>query len=174
MSRQKQQSWEDASGLDSFQEREEKIMKKLILLVAILAMVGGGSGLAIAQTMEDTSPSEAPSQQTPSNDTQSPGADNNDQSALPCDANLFRLEQQELVQFGYPTPVSERARECEQLGFENPYPAPAMLGPDGVVYPYDPIEGQYLYFDPNTGLYYVLDPATGEVSTYDPASGTFL
>jgi hypothetical protein len=88
--------------------------------------------------------------------------------------DLFRLEQEELVLFGYPTPVSERARECEELGWANPYPAPALLGPDGFVYPYDPIEGRYLYFDPNTGLYYILDPVSGEVSTYDPVSGTFL
>ena len=88
--------------------------------------------------------------------------------------NLFREEQQELVQFGYPTPVSQRARDCEKLGYENPYPAPAMLGPDGLVYPYDPIEGQYLYLDPNTGLYYVLDPATGNVSAYNPSSGTYV
>jgi hypothetical protein len=79
-----------------------------------------------------------------------------------------------LVQFGYPTPVSQRARECEELGWVNPYPAPALLGPDGFVYPYDPIEGQYYYFDPNTGVYYILDPLTGEVSTYDPVSGTYL
>lgn len=140
-------------------------MKKLVLLVAILAMVLGVSGSAIAQTVENPAPSEA----TP----ESPAADNN-QSTLPCGVNLFRQEQQELVQFGYPTPVSERARACEKLDYVNPYPAPAMLGSDGFVYPYDPIEGQYLYFDPNTGLYYVLDPATGKVSTYDPVSGTYL
>ena len=88
--------------------------------------------------------------------------------------SLFREEQQELVQFGYPTPVSQRARDCEKLGYVNPYPAPAMLGSDGLVYPYDPIEGQYLYLDPNTGLYYVLDPATGNVSAYNPSSGTYV
>ncbi len=140
-------------------------MKKQVLLVAILATVLGANGLATAQTAEDPTPSEAPSQ--------SPAAEN-DQSTLPCDVNLFREEQQELVQFGYPTPVSQRARDCEKLGYENPYPAPAMLGPDGLVYPYDPIEGQYLYLDPNTGLYYVLDPATGNVSAYNPSSGTYV
>jgi hypothetical protein len=140
-------------------------VNKLVLLVAILATVLGASGLAIAQTVEDTSPSEAPSQ--------SPPADNN-QSPLPCGVSLFREEQQELVQFGYPTPVSERARECENLGYENPYPAPAMLDSDGFVYPYDPIEGQYLYLDPNNGLYYILDPETGDVSTYNPVSGRYV
>jgi hypothetical protein len=88
--------------------------------------------------------------------------------------DLFRLEQQQLVQYGYPTPVSQRARECEQQGYVNPYPAPAMVGLDGVVYPYDPIEGRYIYYDSNSGLYYVLDPASGTVSTYDPVSGTYL
>ena len=140
-------------------------MKKLVLLVAILAMVLGVNGSAIAQTMEDPAPSDATSE--------SPAADNN-QSTLPCGVSLFRQEQQDLVQFGYPTPVSERARACEKLGYTNPYPAPAMLDSEGFVYPYDPIEGQYLYFDPNTGLYYVLDPATGKVSTYDPVKGTYL
>ena len=76
--------------------------------------------------------------------------------------------------FGYPTLVSERARQCEQLGWVNPYPAPFMLDAEGFVYPYDPIEGQYYYFDAGTGLYYVLDPLTGEVSTYDPATGAYL
>ena len=140
-------------------------MKKQVLLVAILATVLGANGLATAQPAEDPTPSEAPSQ--------SPATEN-DQSSLPCDVNLFREEQQELVQFGYPTPVSQRARDCEKLGYVNPYPAPAMLGSDGLVYPYDPIEGQYLYLDPNTGLYYVLDPATGNVSAYDPVSGTYV
>src|SRR3954463_1040872 len=128
-------------------------------------MVLGVNGSAIAQTVENPAPSDATSG--------SPAADNN-QSTLPCGVSLFREEQQELVQFGYPTPVSERARECENLGYENPYPAPAMLGSDGYIYPYDPIEGQYLYLDPNTGLYYVLDPETGDVSTYDPSSGRYV
>ena len=142
-------------------------IKKLVLLAATLAMVLEASGLAIAQTPQNTSPSQGPSQNTPSNQTQ-------DQSTLPCSAGLFRLEQQELVRFGYPTPVSSRARQCEQLGYDNPYPAPAMVGPDNFVYPYDPIEGQYLYLDPNSGLYYILDPATGKVSVYDPVRGIFL
>ncbi len=140
-------------------------MKRVVLLLAIPAIVLGINGLAIAQTEEDTSPSEVPSS--------SPTVADN-QATLPCDVSLFRQEQQELVQFGYPTPVSQRARECENLGYVNPYPAPAMLGSDGFVYPYDPIEGQYLYLDPNTGIYYVLDPATGEASAYDPVSGTYL
>ena len=131
-------------------------MKKLVLLVAILAMVLEASGLAIAQTPQNTSPSQA------------------DQSTLPCGASLFKLEQQQLVQFGYPTPVSSRARQCERLGYENPYPAPAMVGPDGFVYPYDPIEGRYMYLDPNSGLYYILDPASGRVSVYDPVRGIYL
>jgi len=153
-------------------------IKKLVLLAAILAMVLEASGIAIAQTPQNTSSSQAPSQNTPSNQTQSPPTSNNqtanDQSTLPCDVSLFRLEQQELVQSGYPTPVSSRARQCEQLGYVNPYPAPAMVGPDNVVYPYDPIEGQYLYLDSKSGLYYILDPATGKVSVYDPVKGIFL
>jgi hypothetical protein len=136
-------------------------VKKLVLIVAISAMTLGVGGTAIAQTENTTSPEVTP-------------AAGEDQSALPCDVSLFRQEQQELVQSGYPTSVSERARECEQLGFVNPYPAPALLGPDNVVYPYDPIEGQYYYIDPDTGLYYILDPASDTVSTYDPVSGTFL
>ena len=136
-------------------------MKKLVLMVAISAMTLGVGGTVIAQTENTTSPEATP-------------AAGEDQSALPCDASLFRQEQQELVQSGYPTSVSERARECEQLGFVNPYPAPALLGPDGFVYPYDPIEGQYMYLDPNTGFYHILDPTANTVSTYDPASGTYL
>ncbi len=141
-------------------------MNRVVLLLAILAIVLAGNGLAIAQTEESTSPSEAPSQ--------SPAAAEDDPSTLPCGVSLFREEQQQLVQSGYPTPVSQRARDCEKLGYVNPYPAPAMVGSDGFVYPYDPIEGQYLYLDPDTGLYYILDPTTGDVSNYDPVSGTYL
>ena len=136
-------------------------MNRVVLLLTILAIVLAGNALAIAQTEENTSPSEAPSQ--------SPAAAEDDPSILPCDVSLFREEQQQLVKFGYPTPVSQRARDCEK----NPYPAPAMVGSDGFVYPYDPIEGQYLYLDPDTGLYYILDPTTGDVSNYDPVSGTY-
>jgi hypothetical protein len=100
--------------------------------------------------------------------------DSNMHFSLPCGVSLFRQEQEELVQFGYPTPVSGRARECESLGWVNPYPAPFMLDSEGFVYAYDPIEGQYYYFDPNTDLYYILEPNTGEVYTYDPVSGTYL
>jgi hypothetical protein len=138
----------------------------VVLLLAILAIVLVGNGLAIAQTEESTSTSEAPSQ--------SPAAAEDDPSTLPCGVSLFREEQQQLVQFGYPTPVSQGARDCEKLGYVNPYPAPAMVDSDGFVYPYDPIEGQYLYLDPDTGLYYILDPTTGDVSNYDPVSGTYL
>ena len=141
-------------------------MNRIVLLLTILAIVLAGNGLAIAQTEENTSPSEAPSQ--------SPAAAEDDPSTFPCDVSLFREEQQQLVKFGYPTPVSQRARDCEKLGYANPYPAPAMVGSDGFVYPYDPIEGQYLYLDPDTGLYYILDPTTGDVSNYDPVSGTYL
>jgi hypothetical protein len=141
-------------------------VKKLVLLVVVLATVLGGNGLATAQTTENPPPSDATSQ----NST----AAKDNTSTLPCGVSLFREEQQELVQSGYPTPVSQRARDCENLGYVNPYPAPAMLGSDGFVYPYDPIEGQYWYLDSNTGLYYVLDPASGNVSAYDPASGTYL
>ena len=141
-------------------------MNRVVLLLAILAIVLAGNGLAIAQTEESTSPSEAPSQ--------SPAAAEDDSSTLPCDVSLFREEQQQLVRFGYPTPVSQGARDCEKLGYVNPYPAPAMVDSDGFVYPYDPIEGQYLYLDPDTGLYYILDPTTGDVSNYDPVSGTYL
>ncbi len=141
-------------------------MNRVVLLGAILAIVLAGNGLAIAQTEESTSPSEAPSQ--------SPAAAEDDPSTLPCGVSLFREEQQQLVQFGYPTPVSQGARDCEKLGYVNPYPAPAMVDSHGFVYPYDPIEGQYLYLDPDTGLYYILDPTTGDVSNYDPVSGTYL
>ncbi len=146
-------------------------MKKLVLLMAILAMILGVSSLGVAQTTEEATQPEAPPETTPSDEAPSPVVD---PSTLPCGVSLFRQEQQELVQVGYPTSVSERARECEELGYENPYPAPALLGPDGFVYPYDPIEGKYLYLDPDTGLYYVLDPDSGDVSAYDPVSGTYL
>ena len=141
-------------------------MNRVVLLLAILSIVLAGNGLAVAQTEENTSPPEAPSQSTT--------AAQDDPSTLPCGVSLFREEQQQLVQFGYPTPVSQRARDCEKLGYVNPYPAPAMVGSDSFVYPYDPIEGQYLYLDPATGLFYILDPTTGDVSNYDPVSGSYL
>jgi len=141
-------------------------VNRVVLLLAILATVLAGNGLAMAQSEENTPPSEAPSQSTT--------AAEDDPSTLPCGVSLFREEQQQLVRFGYPTPVSQRARDCEKLGHTNPYPAPAMVGSDGFVYPYDPIEGQYLYLDPATGLFYILDPTTGDVSSYEPVSGTYL
>lgn len=162
-------------------------MKKLVLFVAVLALVLGGGSLAIAQT-EDTQSSdvsvdqystdETTTDQTTTDQTTTEETTTDqtaaDPSTLPCDIGLFRLEQQELVQSGYPTRVSDRARECESLGYINPYPAPFVLGSDGTVYPYDPIEGKYYYVDPDTGTYYVVDLDTGTAYPYDPATGTYL
>ncbi len=146
-------------------------MKKRVLLMAILAMILGVSGLAVAQTTEEATQPEAPPETTPSDAAPSPVVD---PSTLPCGVSLFRQEQEELVQVGYPTSVSERARECEELGYVNPYPAPYVFDDEGFLYTYDPIEGLYYASDPETGYDYVLDPLSGIIYTYDPVSGTYL
>jgi hypothetical protein len=95
--------------------------------------------------------------------------------AASCD-NRFRDEQAELAATGvYPTPVSDDARACEELGFVNLYPVPYFYDTEGFMYTYDPVADRYTSDpDPTTGVYYIYDLVTDRFYTYDPASGTYL
>jgi hypothetical protein len=95
--------------------------------------------------------------------------------AASCETR-FRDEQAELAATGvYPTPVSDDARACEELGFVNLYPVPYFYDTDGFMYTYDPVADRYTSDpDPATGIYYIYDLVTDRFYTYDPASGTYL
>jgi hypothetical protein len=95
--------------------------------------------------------------------------------AASCD-NRFRDEQAELAATGvYPTPVSDDARACEELGFVNLYPVPYFYDTEGFMYTYDPVADRYTSDpDPATGIYYIYDLVNDRFYTYDPASGTYL
>jgi hypothetical protein len=95
--------------------------------------------------------------------------------AASCETR-FRDEQAELAATGvYPTPVSNDARACEDLGFVNVYPIPYFYDTDGFMYIYDPVADRYTSDpDPATGIYYIYDLVTDRFYTYDPARGTYL
>jgi hypothetical protein len=88
----------------------------------------------------------------------------------------FRDEQAELAAIGvYPTPVSDDARACENLGFVNLYPIPYFYDADGFMYTYDPVAERYTSNpDPATGVYHIYDLVTDRLYTYDPANRTYL
>lgn len=145
-------------------------IKKLTLLVAMLAMVLGTSSFAAAQEAEEPvaeESAEEPAAEEPA--AEEPAAE------LSC-ADIFRAEQTELAEFGvYPTSVSDQARACEDSGSVNPYPAPYFYDTDGFLYTYDPVSDRYTSeADPATGVYYIYDIVTDAFYTYDPASGTYL
>ena len=95
--------------------------------------------------------------------------------AASCETR-FRDEQAELAATGvYPTPVSDDARACEELGFVNVYPVPYFYDTEGFMYTYDPVADRYTSDpDPATGIYYIYDLVTDRFYTYDPARGTYL
>lgn len=157
-------------------------LKKLTLLVAMLAMVLVLCAPALSQTMpgSDTNPSpDLEANQTvdqPATQQQDPAAQQQEPATqLSCE-DIFRAEQIELAQTGvYPTSVSDQARACEESGAFNPHPAPYFYDTEGFLYTYDPINARYTSeYDPVAGVYYIYDLVSHAFYTYDPASGTFV
>ncbi len=160
-------------------------IKNLTLLVAMLIMVLGIGGFAVAQVPEEPvagnpvdgepkagepvaeeSAAEEPTAQEP--EAQEPEAEES------C-ADIFLREQIELAEVGvYPTSVSEEARACEDSGETNPYPAPYFYDENDRLYTYNPINDHYITsFDEAAGVYYIYDLVSGAFYTYDPVSGTY-
>lgn len=159
-------------------------IKKPTLVVAMVVMVLGIGGHALAQVAEEPvtpeeSATEQPAAQEPAAQepavAQEPVAQEPVLDEASCEA-IFRDEQAELAATGvYPTPVSEEARACEELGFVNFYPVPYFYDTEGFMYTYDPVADRYTSNpDPATGIYYIYDLVTDRFYTYDPASGTYL
>ena len=166
-------------------------IRKLTLMVAMLAMVLGIGGYALAQVAEEPVPqeeepaAEQPVAQEPAPAAQEPVVQEPvaPEPAAPepvldeasCETR-FRDEQAELAATGvYPTSVSDDARACEELGFVNLYPVPYFYDTEGFMYTYDPVADRYTSDpDPTTGVYYIYDLVTDRFYTYDPANGTYL
>ena len=152
-------------------------IKKLTLIVAMLAMVLGISSYALAQATEEPvaqePTTEQPAAQEPAAPTPAEPKPVLDKAT--CEG-IFRAEQAELADTGvYPTSVSEDARACEALGFVNLYPVPYFYDDSGFLYTYDPVADRYTSnTDPATGFYYIYDLVTDRFYTYDPASGTYV
>ena len=162
-------------------------IKKLTLIVAMLAMVLGIGGYALAQVVEEPvaqePAAEQPAAQEPATQeaaaqepvAQEPVVQEPVLDAASCETR-FRDEQAELAATGvYPTPVSDDARACEELGYVNLYPVPYFYDTEGFMYTYDPVADRYTSNpDPATGIYYIYDLVNDRFYTYDPASGTYL
>jgi hypothetical protein len=177
-------------------------IKKLTLMVAMLAMVLGIGGYALAQIAEEPVAQEPAAEQPVGQEpvaqepvaqepvaqrpavqepvaqepvAQEPVAQEPVLDAVSCETR-FRDEQAELAATGvYPTPVSEDARACEELGFVNLYPVPYFYDSDGFLYTFDPVADRYASNpDPATGVYHIYDLVADRFYTYDPASGTYL
>jgi hypothetical protein len=152
-------------------------IEKLMLLMAMLAMVVSIGSYAVAQVAEEPSVPEPsvpePSVPEPSVPEPSVPEPAEEESAVPepvaeeplAEAScqeVFRNEQAELAEVGvYPTSVSEEARACEDSGVANPYPAPYFYDADGLLYTLDPLRDLYITsYDEAAGVYYVYDLAT--------------
>ena len=156
-------------------------VKKLTLMVAMLAMVLGIGGYALAQVAEEPVAQEPAAEQPVTQQpvaqepaAQEPAAQEPVLDEASCETR-FRDEQAELAATGvYPTAVSDDARACEELGFVNLYPVPYFYDSEGFMYTYDPVADNYTSDpDPATGIYYIYDLVTDRFYTYDPASGTY-
>jgi hypothetical protein len=171
-------------------------IKKLTVLVMMLAMVLGVGSYALAQVAQEPVPQEPAAQQPVADEplAQEPAAQQPvaQESAteqpiaeepvaqqpapeISCE-DVFRAEQRELAEGGvYPTSVSEEARACEEAGSVNLYPVPYFYDTEGFIYTYDPVADRYTSnSDPATGVYHIYDLVTDRFYTYDPASGTYL
>ena len=162
-------------------------IKKLTLMVAMLAMVLGIGGYALAQVAEEPvaqePAAEQPTAQKPVAQeaavqepvAQEPVAPKPVLDKATCEG-IFREEQAELAATSvYPTSVSEDARACEDLGFVNLYPVSYFYDTEGFMYTYDPVADRYTSDpDPATDIYYIYDLVKDRFYTYDPASGTYL
>jgi len=156
-------------------------VKKFALLVAMLAMVLGIGGYALAQVAEEPVAQEPAAEQPVTQQpvaqepaAQEPAAQEPVLDEASCETR-FRDEQAELAATGvYPTAVSDDARACEELGFVNLYPVPYFYDSEGFMYTYDPVADNYTSDPaPATGIYYIYDLVTDRFYTYDPASGTY-
>jgi hypothetical protein len=166
------------------EEEQNMKMKKLALLVAMLALVLLASAPALAQT----APSDielSPSQELEAVQTvdqpavQDPAAQEpavQEPAAQVSCGDVFQDEQIELAETGvYPTSVSDQARACEASGAVNPYPAPYFYDTDGFLYTYDPVNDRYTStYDSAAGVYYIYDLVRHRFYTYDPVSRTYV
>jgi hypothetical protein len=167
------------------------------LIVAMLAMVLGICGYALAQVAEEPVAQDPAAEQPVAQDpaaeqsaaqepvaqeaaveepvAQEPVAPEPVLDEASCQG-IYREEQAELAATGvYPTTVSEDARACEDLGYVNLYPVPYFYDTEGFMYTYDPVADRYTSDpDPATGIYYIYDLVNDRFYTYDPASGTYL
>ncbi len=152
-------------------------VKKLTLMVAMLAMVLGIGGYALAQVAEEPVAQEPAAEQpvTQQPVAQEPAAQEPVLDEASCKTR-FRDEQAELAATGvYPTAVSDDARACEELGFVNLYPVPYFYDSEGFMYTYDPVADRYASNpDPATGVYHIYDLVNDRFYTYNPVSGTYL
>lgn len=187
-----------------YRPKEEQNMKirKLTLMVAMLAMILAIGGYALAQVAQEPVTQEPVAQEPVAQESaaEQPAAQETaaqepvaqepavqapvaQEPVVPepvldeasCETR-FRDEQAELAATGvYPTPVSDDARACEELGFVNLYPVPYFYDTDGFMYTYDPVADRYTSDpDPATGVYHIYDLVNDRFYTYDPASGTYL
>lgn len=152
-------------------------VKKLTLMVAMLAMLLGIGGYALAQVAEEPVAQEPAAEQpvTQQPVAQEPAAQEPVLDETSCETR-FRDEQAELAANDgvYPTAVSDDARACEELGFVNLYPVPYFYDSEGFMYTYDPVADRYASNpDPATGVYHIYDLVTDRFYTYDPASDTY-
>jgi hypothetical protein len=163
------------------EEEQNMKIKKLTLMVAMLAMVLGIGGYALAQVAEEPVAQEPAAEQPVTQQpvaqepaAQEPAAQEPVLDEASCETR-FRDEQAELAATGvYPTAVSDDARACEELGFVNLYPVPYFYDSEGFMYTYDPVADNYTSDPaPATGIYYIYDLVTDRFYTYDPASGTY-
>jgi hypothetical protein len=179
------------------EEEQNMKIKKLTLMVAMLTMILGIGGYALAQVAEEPVAQETAAQQSAGQEpvaqepvaqepvaqepavqepvAQEPVVPEPVLDAVSCETR-FRDEQAELAATGvYPTPVSDDARACEDLGYVNLYPVPYFYDTDGFMYTYDPVADRYTSNpDPTTGIYYIYDLVTDRFYTYDPVSGRYL
>jgi hypothetical protein len=184
-------------------EEQNMKIKKLALIVAVLAMVLAIGGYALAQVPEEPAAPEPAAAEQPIGQepvaqepvaqepvvqepvtqepavqgpvAQEPVAQEPVLNEASCETR-FRDEQAELAATGvYPTPVSDDARACEDLGFMNLYPIPYFYDADGFMYTYDPVADRYTSNpDPATGVYHIYDLVADRFYTYDPANRTYL
>lgn len=166
-------------------------IKKLTLIVAMLAMVLGIGSYAMAQVAEEPvveqpvaeepvvelPVAEEPVVEPPvaEQPVVEPPVVEEPVAEISCEA-VFLAEQIELAEASvYPTSVSDQARECEGLGYVNYFPIPYFYDTEGFMYTLDPINDRYTSdTDPATGFYYIYDLVTDAFYTYDPVSGTYL
>ncbi len=159
-------------------------MKNLALLVAMLALVLGIGGSALAQVMGEHHAQQPAAQQQQAQEppaqqpqAQEPPAQQPQAPEPPVElscAEIYRAEQAELAAgSGYPTSVSDEARACDDSGEANPYPAPIIYDDEGFLYTYDPVADRYTAPDPATGLLRIYDIVIGSYYTYDPNTGEY-